>query len=188
MSRGFCNLGSQLWAAASLTSWRALVTLIHPISSGVMTQTNTENNLNPSQSGAHTEEGEYKRFPEFILMGQINLHKSQECAASLARHIDKQWDFFRINRNGIISSTQLEINRAPERYGATHVQLSPKTPYVAPTKKKQLLHAVRAVVEEKYTHSSSTVVSLVFSLLSVLCSLPWKHSMQSTHNLDREND
>ena len=94
------------------------MTLIHPISSGVMTQTNAENNLNPSQSGAHTEEGEYKRFPEFILMGQINLYKSQECAASLARHIDKQWDFFSINRNGIISSAQLEINRAPERYGA----------------------------------------------------------------------
>ena len=83
-----------------------------------MTQTNAENNLNPSQSGAHTKEGEYKRFPEFILIGQINRHKIQECAASLARHIDKQWDFFRINRNGIISSAQLEINRVPERYGA----------------------------------------------------------------------
>ena len=69
-----------------------------------------------------------------------------------------------------------------------HVPLSPITPYVAPIKEKLLLHAVHAVVEEKYTHSSSTVVSLVFSLLSVLCSLPWKHSMQSTHNLDREND
>ena len=69
-----------------------------------------------------------------------------------------------------------------------HVPLSPITPYVAPIKEKLLLHAVHAVVEEKYTHSSSTVVSLVFSLLSVLCSLPWKHSMQSTHNLDRKND
>ena len=69
-----------------------------------------------------------------------------------------------------------------------HVPLSPTTPYFAPIKEKLLLHAVHAVVEEKYTHSSSTVVSLVFSLLSVLCSLPWKHSMQSTHNLDRKND
>ena len=69
-----------------------------------------------------------------------------------------------------------------------HVPLSQITPYVAPIKEKLLLHAVHAVVEEKYTHSSSTVVSLVFSLLSVLCSLPWKHSMQSTHNLDRKND
>ena len=28
----------------------------------------------------------------------------------------------------------------------------------------------------------------VSGVLSVLCSLPWKHSMQSTHNLDRKND
>ena len=51
-------------------------------------------------------------------MGQINLHKSQECAASLVRHIDKRWDYFRINRNGILSSAQVELNRDPNRYGA----------------------------------------------------------------------
>ena len=59
----------------------------------------------------------FKRFPDYLIVGQINLHKSAECAASLARYIDKQWDFFRINKHGIISSKQLEINRAPEKYG-----------------------------------------------------------------------
>ena len=58
-----------------------------------------------------------KRFPDYVLCGQINLHKSPECAAALAKYIDKQWDFLRINHNGIISSKQLEINRNPEAHG-----------------------------------------------------------------------
>ena len=71
-----------------------------------------------SSSNAHTAEKGFQRFPDYILVGQINLHKSQECAATLAKHIDKQWDFFRINRNGIISTAQLELNRDPTKYGA----------------------------------------------------------------------
>ena len=62
--------------------------------------------------------GGFRPFPDYILVGQINLHKSQECAASLVRHIDKRWDYFRINRNGILSSAQVELNRDPNRYGA----------------------------------------------------------------------
>ena len=58
-----------------------------------------------------------KRFPDYILCGQLNLHKSPECAASLAKYIDKQWDFLRVNHNGVISSKQLEINRNPEAFG-----------------------------------------------------------------------
>ena len=73
---------------------------------------------NPPPLQAHAEGTGYQRFPDFILVGQVNLHKSQECAASLAKHIDKQWDFFRINRNGVISTAQLELNRAPNKYGA----------------------------------------------------------------------
>ena len=83
-----------------------------------MNPTGSNSSASSPHSAAHRSEGGFQRFPDFILVGQVNLHKSQECAASLAKHIDKQWDFFRINRNGIISSAQLEINRAPERYGA----------------------------------------------------------------------
>ena len=58
-----------------------------------------------------------KRFPDFILTGQLNLHKSSENAALLSRYIAKQWIYLRINRDGIISSKQLEINRNPDKYG-----------------------------------------------------------------------
>ena len=61
---------------------------------------NTKSNVNDN-----------KRFPDYILCGSLNLHKSAENAAALVRHIAKQWDFLRINKNGIISSKQLEINR-----------------------------------------------------------------------------
>ena len=57
------------------------------------------------------------RFPDFILCGQLNLHRSAENAAALSKYIAKQWDYLRINRDGIISSHQLEINRNPEAYG-----------------------------------------------------------------------
>ena len=50
-------------------------------------------------------------------MGSLNLHKSPVNAAALAKHIATQWAYLRINRNGIISSKQLEINRNPEAYG-----------------------------------------------------------------------
>ena len=63
---------------------------------------------NSSSSGA---------LPDYILCGSLNLHKSSENAAALAKHIANQWDFLRINNNGIISSKQLEINRNPEAYG-----------------------------------------------------------------------
>ena len=62
--------------------------------------------------------GEGRRFPDYILCGSLNLHKSAENAAALAKHIAKQWDFLRINRNGIISTAQLELNRDPARYGS----------------------------------------------------------------------
>ena len=58
-----------------------------------------------------------KRFPDYILCGQLNLHRSAVNAAALSRYIAKQWDFLRINREGVISSHQLEINRDPESYG-----------------------------------------------------------------------
>ena len=69
----------------------------------------SNSNLNSKQKGV--------RFPDYILCGQINLHRSPECAAALAKYIDKQWDYLRINHNGIISSKQLEINRDPDQYG-----------------------------------------------------------------------
>ena len=50
-----------------------------------------------------------------------------------------------------------------------HVLLSPITPYVAPIKEKLLLHAVHAVVEEKYTQQQQ--YSGVSSVLSSLCSV-----------------
>ena len=59
----------------------------------------------------------WKPFPDYLVVGQINLNKSKENAATLARHIAKQWDFYRVNSNGIISSQQLEINRDPDKYG-----------------------------------------------------------------------
>ena len=49
-----------------------------------------------------------RRFPDFVLAGSINLHKSPVNAAALARHIARQWSFLRINHNGIISSKQLD--------------------------------------------------------------------------------
>ena len=70
---------------------------------------------NPSQRTA--ESGSWRPFPDFLLLGHINLHKSPVCAATLARHISKQYEFLRVNRNGIISSHQLEINRNPDAYG-----------------------------------------------------------------------
>ena len=86
---------------------------------------NTLNNTNPTNSQAHKKgrdlqtksEGKLKRFPDYILMGSLNLHKSPVNAAALAKHIATQWAFLRINRNGIISSKQLEINRNPGEYG-----------------------------------------------------------------------
>ena len=66
---------------------------------------------------AHTPESGFSRLPDYILCGSINLHKSPEVAATLAKYIDKQWDFLRVNRNGIISSHQLEINRNPDAFG-----------------------------------------------------------------------
>ena len=50
-----------------------------------------------------------------------------------------------------------------------HVPLSPITPYVAPIKEKLLLHAVHAVLEEKYTQQQQ--YSGVSSVLSSLCSV-----------------
>ena len=58
-----------------------------------------------------------KPFPDYILCGSLNLHKSPVNAAALAKYIARQWDFLRINRNGIISSKQLEINRNPDAHG-----------------------------------------------------------------------
>ena len=65
----------------------------------------------------NTTSNDNKRFPDYILCGSLNLHKSAENAAALVKHIAKQWDFLRINKNGIISSKQLEINRNPNKYG-----------------------------------------------------------------------
>ena len=90
------------------------------------TMTNTDNNDGPATSTAHWKERDQnisqsnkksKRFPDYILVGQLNLHKSPVNAAALSKHIAKQWQFLRINREGIISSKQLEINRDPEKYG-----------------------------------------------------------------------
>ena len=82
----------------------------------------TQNNTGPGGSAGfnaykEAKEQGLKRFPDYILCGQLNLHKSPECAASMARYIDKQWDFLRVNHNGVISSKQLEINRNPEAFG-----------------------------------------------------------------------
>ena len=60
---------------------------------------------------------QFKRFPDYVLCGSLNLHKSPVNAAALARYIAKQWNYLRINRDGIISSQQLEINRNPDAYG-----------------------------------------------------------------------
>ena len=57
------------------------------------------------------------RFPDYVLCGQLNLHRSAENAAALSKYIAKQWSYLRINRSGIISSHQLEINRNPDAYG-----------------------------------------------------------------------
>ena len=57
------------------------------------------------------------KFPDYILCGQLNLHRSAVNAAALSKYIAKQWDFLRINRDGVISSHQLEINRDPDSYG-----------------------------------------------------------------------
>ena len=57
------------------------------------------------------------KFPDYILCGSLNLHKSPVNAAALAKYINKQWDFLRINENGVISSQQLEINRNPSEHG-----------------------------------------------------------------------
>ena len=58
-----------------------------------------------------------RRFPDYILCGSLNLHKSPVNAAALAKYISRQWEFLRINKNGIISSKQLEINRNPTEHG-----------------------------------------------------------------------
>ena len=52
----------------------------------------------------HTRNNKSQRFPDFILCGQLNLHRSAENAAALSKYIAKQWDFLRINRDGIINS------------------------------------------------------------------------------------
>ena len=58
-----------------------------------------------------------RRFPDYILCGSLNLHKSPVNAAALAKHIANQWQYLRINNSSVISSKQLEINRKPEDYG-----------------------------------------------------------------------
>ena len=91
---------------------------------------NNPNTSNSTSSSAHGNSREpqhsnprsnsksnSKRFPDYILMGSLNLHKSPVNAAALAKYIATQWAYLRINRNGIISSKQLEINRNPEAYG-----------------------------------------------------------------------
>ena len=65
----------------------------------------------------HDSQNKPTRFPDYILCGSLNLHRSPENAASLAHYIAKQWDFLRLNNDGIISSAQLEINRDPEGHG-----------------------------------------------------------------------
>ena len=69
------------------------------------------------RSGSNSRYQRPKRFPDFILCGQLNLHRSAANAAALSKYIAKQWDFLRINRDGIISSHQLEINRDPDSHG-----------------------------------------------------------------------
>ena len=59
--------------------------------------------------------------------------------------------------------------RIPSEVKSIHVPLSPITPYVAPIKEKLLLHAVHAVLEEKYTQQQQ--YSGVSSVLSSLCSV-----------------
>ena len=76
------------------------------------TCTKTANKSNSNQASITP-----KRFPDYILAGSLNLHKSPVNAAALITHIATQWDYLRINRTGIISSKQLEINRNPESYG-----------------------------------------------------------------------
>ena len=71
----------------------------------------------PSAHVGNSSQNIRTTFPDYILCGSLNLHKSPANAAALAKYISKQWDFLRINRNGVISSKQLEINRNPEAYG-----------------------------------------------------------------------
>ena len=93
-----------------------------PVASSIMIMDSTDSTTNPLNSSAHSRSGgaqnaTSKRFPDYILTGSLNLHKSAENAAALAKHIATQWKYLRINRNGIITSKQLEINRNPEAYG-----------------------------------------------------------------------
>ena len=98
----------------------------------------------------------FKPFPDYIMVGQINLHKSQECAASLVRHIDKRWDYFRINRNGILSSAQVELNRDPNRYGA-HKDGKPLSVSEWKTQEKaKLIEKRRQQAQEELIASSIT--------------------------------
>ena len=113
------------------------------------------NSATPPPVQAHAEEEGFKRFPDFILVGQVNLHKSQECAASLAKHIDKQWDFFRINRNGVISTAQLELNRAPEKYGAHKNGKPLSVSEWRKIEKDKLLEQRRQLAQEELIASSS---------------------------------
>ena len=81
------------------------------------TSTTSDTSAHWSQRPPLKEPDRTKRFPDYILAGSLNLHKSQVNAAALAKHIASQWDYLRINYDGIISSKQLEINRNPGAYG-----------------------------------------------------------------------
>ena len=59
------------------------------------------------------DQSKFVRFPDYVLCGSLNLHKSPENAASLAKYLANQWRYLRINKEGVISSKQLEINRDP---------------------------------------------------------------------------
>ena len=74
---------------------------------------------NPKSSKAHKKNkgSQVDKIPDYILCGHLNLHKSAANAAVLSRHITNQWKHFRINKDGVISSRQLEINRNPDGYG-----------------------------------------------------------------------
>ena len=74
---------------------------------------------NPKSSKAHkkVKGSQVDKIPDYILCGHLNLHKSAANAAVLSRHITNQWKHFRINKDGVISSRQLEINRNPDEWG-----------------------------------------------------------------------
>ena len=125
-SQGFLGFGLHcipLWASEIPCSWS--LAMSHLNNRIKLTMTNPPNE-DPNPYPAHNRlqghqanhsHSKHNRFPDYVLCGSLNLHKSPVNAAALSKYLAKQWDYLRINRNGVISSQQLEINRNPEAHG-----------------------------------------------------------------------